>query len=239
MTMENDRAVAATCLREHRAPVGVGGAAAVAPTDSSEFMGVPEAALTSHMNAAFTQLLDEVDRLRDKLEAARKRVVYLEELADQDALVPVRNRRAFVRELSRMMGYVERYGTPHSILFFDINGMKAINDRYGHAAGDAALTHVARVLIDQVRESDLVGRLGGDEFGVLLAQADPEAAQHKGQALAETIRGAPMVWQGETIHISLAHGAHTLAAGEDVPTALSLADRDMYRQKRQADGIRR
>ncbi|MEE8145917.1 MAG: diguanylate cyclase, partial [Kiloniellales bacterium] len=89
----------------------------------------------------------EVQRLRDELERAKKRLNQLEALADRDALTPVLNRRAFVRELSRMMAFTVRYKTPSSVLYFDVNGMKQINDSLGHAAGDAALNHLAGVLV--------------------------------------------------------------------------------------------
>ena len=85
-------------------------------------------------------------------------------LADEDSLLPVINRRAFVRELSRAMSFAQRYTQPSSLAFFDVNNMKTINDELGHAAGDAALMHVAEMLLEHVRHSDVVGRLGGDQW---------------------------------------------------------------------------
>ena len=116
----------------------------------------------------------------------------VERLADQDALLPIANRRAFVREMSRLASYSERYHTPASLVYFDINGFKAINDIHGHAAGDAALQSVAELLVQHVRESDTVGRLGGDEFGVILVHADEAVANTKAQSLADAIR-----WSGK------------------------------------------
>lgn len=239
MKIDNSRPVGSLAIVRRPEPyerTAGGGQLAEAASDATDVMGVPEEELTPKVRAAFAQLMHEVDRLRGELEEARKRIGYLEELADQDALVPVVNRRAFVRELSRVMSYVERYGTPHSVLFFDINGMKQINDTLGHAAGDATLTHVAKVLHDHVRESDLVGRLGGDEFGVLLAQADPTVAHEKAEILAGAIRGAPMMWEGRSIQVTLSYGVHTLIAGDDPHSALSSADRRMYAHKRSVAG---
>ena len=124
-------------------------------------------------------LLDEVSRLRQELDLTRKRISHLERMADEDSMLPIANRRAFVRELTRLISYSERYGTAGSVLYFDLNGMKEINDRYGHPAGDEALRHFARLLVANVRDSDVVGRLGGDEFGVILAQADEAQARDK------------------------------------------------------------
>ena len=92
-----------------------------------------------------------------ELAEARTQIAQLERLADEDALTPIANRRAFVRELTRMIAFTNRYGVPSSVVYFDVNGMKQINDNHGHPAGDAALRQVAKVLLDNVRSSDIVG----------------------------------------------------------------------------------
>ena len=121
-------------------PGGAGRRAAVdetvAAADTASIMGIPEAELTPKVRTAIMTLLDEVQRLRDELKQTQSRIDYLEQLADEDSLIPVINRRAFVHELSRMMSFAERYEVRSSMLYFDLNGMKAINDTYGHAAGD-------------------------------------------------------------------------------------------------------
>ena len=107
--------------------------------------------------------------------------------------MPIYNRRAFVRELTRVISMTERYGQPSSIIFLDVDGLKKINDRHGHGAGDVALLSVADRLLLNVRESDIVGRLGGDEFGVILFNADGETALAKAAALTENIAAHPIV----------------------------------------------
>jgi diguanylate cyclase (GGDEF)-like protein len=206
--------------------------APVSVKDIAAVLGIPEAEFTPKVKAAILSLVQEAERLRRELDDTRKRVAQLEELADQDTLLPVANRRAFVRELSRVMSHVERYNAPHCVLFFDLNGLKRINDTLGHAAGDAALQTVARTLIDNTRESDLVGRLGGDEFGVILAQADQAAANVKATRLAELIHGQSVEWRGHKIALSVAHGTYALKGKEDANDALHAADRDMYARKR-------
>jgi diguanylate cyclase (GGDEF)-like protein len=79
-----------------------------------------------------------VDSLRHDLEQSKKRIQHLEKLADQDTLTPVANRRAFVRELSRMLSFAQGYGSRVSVLYFDIDDIKHINDTYGYPFGDAA-----------------------------------------------------------------------------------------------------
>lgn len=211
------------------APAAAGGARA--PADVASVMGVPDAELTPKVRAALGQLMSEVHRLREELEQAKKRVGFLEELSDQDPLVPLVNRRAFVRELSRFMAYSERYGVPGSVLYFDVNGMKRVNDTYGHSVGDAVLKHVAEVLLRNLRSSDVVGRLGGDEFGVILMQAPLETAEEKGAELAQAIVDTPLEHAGELIEIGISVGVHGFASGEQVDDALQAADRKMYAHK--------
>lgn len=206
------------------------------PVDIATIMGVPEAELTAKVRAALDKLLGEVQTLREDLERARRRIGYLERLADRDPLAPVLNRRAFVRELTRMIAFAERYGVPGSVVYLDIDGMKRINDSHGHGAGDAALRHVAEVLLRDVRASDVVGRLGGDEFGIILAQASGHAAAAKAAALAKAIEGAPVTWQDTTLELRVSYGAYTFAGGEGVDEALSAADRAMYAHKQGSEG---
>jgi len=194
-------------------------------------MGIPAEEITPKVRVAIETLMREVDRLRRDVDEMKRRNSSLEKLADEDALLPVVNRRAFVRELSRAMSFAQRYGKPSSITYFDVNNMKAINDTYGHAAGDAVLLHVAQTLLANVRHSDVVGRLGGDEFGVVLVQVDEDTAVVKTAELAEKISAQPAVWDGQEIEVSIAHGAYTFTGTEDAHAALSAADRAMYAQK--------
>jgi PleD family two-component response regulator len=149
---------------------------AARPADTATVMGIPEAELTPKVHDAIMALMREVEALRRDLAKSNARLSELEQLADRDALLPMFNRRAFVREMSRMMAVTTRYGTPASLIFFDVNGLKTLNDTQGHALGDQALLHVANTLLENVRGTDVVGRLGGDEFGVLLSHASEDRA---------------------------------------------------------------
>lgn len=199
--------------------------------DVATIAGLSEADLTPKVRQALDMLMAEVQRMREELSQARHRINYLEKLADEDTLVPVANRRAFVREMSRMVAYAERYGSGSSVLYFDINGFKEINDRFGHAAGDAALKQIAELLAENVRESDIVGRLGGDEFGVILAQASPEVAAEKAASLSALINGTPLHWDGTSIDLSVSYGVYSFSGKEDAGEALQRADQAMYQQK--------
>jgi diguanylate cyclase (GGDEF)-like protein len=202
-----------------------------APGDPAEASGLSDAELTPRVRAAVERLAAENRRLRDELRRVAKQVGDLEELADKDSLTPVLNRRAFLREMSRMAAFAERSDGLCSLLYFDLDGMKSINDGRGHGAGDAALAHVAVVLVGNLRASDLVGRLGGDEFGVLLTQAGRKTALAKAKNLAAAVAARQVDWHGAGFPVRVSFGVHTLVVGETLEQALEAADRAMYAHK--------
>jgi len=181
--------------------------------------------------AAVAAARAEAEALRDEVARLRRRLDEAELLADRDPLTPVLNRRAFIRELSRTIAFCERYGAPASLVFIDLDGFKAVNDNHGHAAGDAALQWVACALADNVRESDLVGRLGGDEFGVILVQATREAAEAKAADLQHRIESEPVVFDGRSIRIRLSYGVRTFEPGIEAARFLAEADAAMFMNK--------
>ncbi|HTW50733.1 MAG TPA: GGDEF domain-containing protein [Stellaceae bacterium] len=186
----------------------------------------------SRRGSELARLQAERELMQRELADARARIALLERLADEDSLAPIANRRAFVRELSRMIAFTRRYGPPSSVIYFDVNGMKQINDTHGHPAGDAALRHVADILAKNVRESDIVGRLGGDEFGVILAQTSQEQANAKAVALAQEISSTALRWGKFDINVTAAYGVYSFTGTDDAQVAIEAADKAMYRQKR-------
>ncbi len=210
--------------------------------EMSRAIGIPPEEMTPRVRTAIIRLLDELERLRIELGETRSRIEYLERLADQDALAPVANRRAFMRELGRTIAYSSRHKIESSVVYFDLNKMKQINDRYGHAIGDAALLHVATILLKRVRNSDLIGRLGGDEFGLIMPNSDREGAIGKATRLAQEIgatpitsEGKPIVIDGEYIFVSVSFGVHAFHPEDDATSALAKADKAMYVQKRRGN----
>ena len=122
--------------------------------------------------ATAVRLAAEVERLAAELEASRARITELETRIDVDPLTETLNRRGFERELKRSLAYVKRYGASAALIYLDLDEFKPINDRHGHAAGDAVLKAIAAALARNVRASDVVARIGGDEFVVLLWNVD-------------------------------------------------------------------
>jgi diguanylate cyclase (GGDEF)-like protein len=221
---------------EVAATAGGAPAAAAMPTDSAAFLGLGPTDLTGPVQAALITLLGEIDELRTEVARLKARLAEAEELADQDVLTPLLNRRAFVRELRRVIAFTQRYGGPASLIYFDLDGFKAVNDRFGHPAGDVALKAVAERLAGAVRESDIVGRVGGDEFAVILVHADQATAVAKAEALAGLIE-AEAVASGEWLMpVRMSYGVGQIVPNANAEQVLAEADAAMYARKRAAAG---
>jgi diguanylate cyclase (GGDEF)-like protein len=188
-------------------------------------------ALAPGLAQALADARAEIEALRAELARTQRRLAEVELLADRDALTPVLNRRAFTRELHRMLAYCQRYEAQASLVFLDMDGFKTVNDVHGHAAGDAALQAVATTLAEHVRESDVVGRLGGDEFGVILAQAGREAADAKALDLQKRVEAEPLVFDGKAIPLRLSYGVRTFEPGMEAARMLAEADAAMFLRK--------
>ena len=173
----------------------------------------------------------EVVRLRAEVARLEQQVAALEILADRDPLTTIFNRRAFMRELNRVVGFCERYQTTAAVVFFDMDAFKGINDVFGHAAGDAALQAVAATLASHVRESDVVGRLGGDEFAVILVQVDRSAAQAKADSLKQRIEASPAIHDGMAVPLRVSHGLRMFEPGITAAGLLAGADAAMFLNK--------
>lgn len=188
------------------------------------------------MSASFVdesaRLRSENERLSMELSRLRLRLLELERDADTDPLVSVFNRRAFMREIDRAKTMMTRYDIPSSVIFFDLNGFKRINDRFGHGIGDDLLRMVGQVLVDGVRSCDLVARLGGDEFGVILFKSDMNVTQSKAAALACRISEQSIDMPTGQVSISAAYGIAPCEPGDSAEEILARADRAMYSAKR-------
>jgi diguanylate cyclase (GGDEF)-like protein len=178
------------------------------------------------------ELRAEVARLREKLLHAEWTIAELEERADVDSMLDVLNRRGFERELARSIAFVKRYGTPAVLMYIDLDGFKTINDRHGHAAGDALLKAVVADLVRNLRASDVVGRLGGDEFGAVLWNTHPEQAAIKAESLEDTIARVAVDYDGVKLACGASAGVVGLDPAADPLAMIAAADRAMYARKR-------
>lgn len=194
-------------------------------------LGIPSSEMTPSVKAALARLTGQVQALQADRARLNQKLQEAEDLADTDTLVPVFNRRAFVRELTRVISFASRYGVEASLVYFDLDGFKQINDRFGHPAGDAVLKAIGQTLLSNIRESDLVGRVGGDEFAVILAKAGSNDARAKGAQLAKAIAQTRVPYLGQMLSVGAAFGPYCFENGDTAERALSRADEAMYAHK--------
>ncbi|MEL7108068.1 MAG: GGDEF domain-containing protein [Pseudomonadota bacterium] len=198
-------------------------------------IGLNPDTLPRDVSAAVEALAGEVLRLREDRTKLREALKNAANLADRDTLCPIFNRRAFEREVTREIALAERYGTPLCLIFIDLDRFKLINDRFGHATGDKVIQHVAETLVENVRQSDIVGRLGGDEFGIVLTHAELADAQTKAQALEAiisslTVRDAEGN-KSESVQLGASCGVVLWQPGRDAAGLIAEADETMFRRK--------
>jgi diguanylate cyclase (GGDEF)-like protein/PAS domain S-box-containing protein len=151
-------------------------------------------------------------------------------LADHDDLTDLINRRRFEEELERHLIHGRRYGMTGALLVLDLDGFKAVNDNFGHRAGDDVLRALADVLRTRLRESDVVGRVGGDEFAVLLPRAGSVEAERVCQSLEEAIPRDVRAPGDHRIEVSVGFAPFTEGV-KDIDEVLTAADASMYSVK--------
>ena len=205
-------------------------------------LGLDMHTLPREARAAIEALAGEVLGLREDQGRLQKELDQAAHLADRDTLCPIFNRRAFERELTREISLANRYGTPLCLIFIDLDRFKLINDRFGHATGDKVIQHVAETLVEHVRQSDIVGRLGGDEFGIALTHADYADGQSKAARL-ESIIGALTVRDAEdqsieSVQLGASCGTVLWQRGRDAASLIAEADETMFRRKNEKNRAR-
>jgi diguanylate cyclase (GGDEF)-like protein len=177
--------------------------------------------------------LEEDDRevVLAALERAERTEAELRYLADHDSLTGLLDRRRFRAELDQHVSFTARYGGQGAVMIVDIDGLKAVNDSLGHHAGDNLIRQAADVMRERVRITDIVARLSGDEFAILMPQTDTAGALQLGEDLrarvAEKARPVPEA-EGATISVGIAMFGGGRGGSEAVLVA---ADRAMYRAK--------
>jgi diguanylate cyclase (GGDEF)-like protein len=179
-------------------------------------------------------LLGEIEHLRSEVARLQSRVDHLDRLSCMDPLVPAANRRGLVKQLTMVLARHQRHGIPAAMLFVDVDGLKTINDRHGHGAGDAALVHLTELMSSGVRKTDLVARIGGDEFAIMLDHSTLDIAVETAHRLAEQVADSDLIFNGVALELSVAIGLAMIERGDTPESVLDRADQAMYRQKNAA-----
>jgi diguanylate cyclase (GGDEF)-like protein len=161
---------------------------------------------------------------------------FLRDISLTDDLTGCYNRRHGMYTLREWFARSKRYGTPFSMIFFDLNGLKTINDKYGHQAGDLLLRSVVNSCKKLLRESDILFRMGGDEFMVLCPDTDKRGAFICAERMQESVKNVTIVDQT----VSFAYGiAHSSEDYKDMDEMMHSADTSMYECKKKMHGDRK
>lgn len=186
----------------------------------------------------FNILLDELESWQTHLQSENASLAHQ---ANHDSLTRLPNRAFFERRLNRALRELASHREQAAVLFIDTDHFKSINDRLGHAAGDAVLVNIALRIRSQLRESDLVARLGGDEFAVLLAPlSNRDVALRIADAIINSMADPITLSDGTVVNTSLTIGIALYPLHANTPEALlHSADTAMYHAKRQARGTHR
>lgn len=194
-----------------------------------------------HAAAALHEANESLERkIAERTAELQATQAQLQLLADHDVLTQIHNRRAFEAEAKARLNEAERYGVHGAVLLLDLDHFKSINDRLGHAAGDAALVAFAGILRRTVRQTDLLARLGGDEFAVLAPHAQSGQAEAFAAKLLQRLVAHPLHHNGESIRLNASIGIafydqHTTA----LAALLAAADQALYQAKQAGRGCYR
>jgi len=178
-------------------------------------------------NGVRTELKDTREKVQD-LEA-RIRLLERQPVEEDHSIL---TRPEFNREVARMLAFDERYGGTSSVLYFDFEHLEEVAGRYGKSVANAAVRAISDVLMRHVRDSDVVGRLAPDEFGVLLMRCDNPAAWRKGEGLSALLYEAVSEIHGCKLNVTISYGAYTFRENEDVATGLKEAAQAVTRAQK-------
>ena len=192
--------------------------------------GIPADQQTPEVLEALRRLAEENALLRAALSEARARVGDLEETSDVDPVTGLANERELTSQLERVVSQAERHGTPAALITIDLRGLRLINERHGHIAGDAALSHVAKLLKSLIRTSDVAARTGGG-FKLLLDHLDPESAVETGERIAHFIASQPLDLGSAQVPLEAIVGVASILPGDSAEGVLARADRNLERVK--------
>ncbi|MEQ8860953.1 MAG: sensor domain-containing diguanylate cyclase [Pseudomonadales bacterium] len=175
---------------------------------------------------------EDLALLRDLARMAEQELAAVQ-LATMDELTLLSNRRGFEALATHALSLCRRLDRPAALVYFDLDGFKAVNDTFGHAEGDRALTEFAKLLLQTFRESDVLGRLGGDEFAVLLANVDEAALERTVTRLQDAVSACnEKARRGYDIAFSCGALSFDPDRHRDLAALMAEADQRMYQQKR-------
>lgn len=192
--------------------------------------------LTHDLRVKLDGLCNSIDQSAKSIEEAlrfqKHKIAEVEKLAQTDELTRILNRRGFVQQLNRTLAAAERYNEKNLLAFIDLDGFKPVNDTLGHLAGDEVLQSIARILSENIRTTDFVGRVGGDEFAIVLSRTCPDQGMDRIETLDQVVNSSFAMWEGKQIQLRASFGTYIFGAGDDANAIIAAADQNMYESKR-------
>ena len=188
----------------------------------------------SMQKEAQSQLINAHVQLSHQTKALKAAEEELKQQANHDYLTDLYNRRYFQQISQDLINIAKREAIKLSVIMLDIDKFKMVNDTYGHSAGDQVLKHLALVLTEHTRKSDIVARIGGEEFAILLLNSDKNSAAVIAEKLRETVDGQSVPIDGEThisFTVSLGVASVDVENESNIDTALNRSDTALYRAK--------
>jgi len=198
---------------------------------------IPEDLQNGQEHALLERVLVYAAKAEQKLADRNELIAYLQDLSLTDELTELFNRRGFFENFGRALAGAKRYGHEGMLLYYDLDDFKSVNDRFGHAAGDAMLRHAANVLKDSVGEIDIVGRLGGDEFGVALIQSSWRNGTKRARTVQYRLESGEFNFENTTIPMRVSIGCEPFGPDDLINDLIGRADMAMYSIKRRCADV--
>lgn len=191
-----------------------------------------EADYDSDRLSLLERVLSFAANAEQELAAQRKRIAQLEALVKTDELTGLSNRRGLEEEMTRLISSAQRYDEQGVICYLDVDDFKRINDRWGHDAGDTVLCTLASTLVEKTRANDIVARVGGDEFIVVLTRASIADGLEKARSLQQQLDETNIEMKGGSAQVKVSVGVQGYDGDTDMKALLNNADHAMYVNKR-------
>jgi len=175
---------------------------------------------------------EEIEKLRQKVHFLEGKLKELSKEVKTDFLTNIANKKAVTEELKKQEAIYQRYGTNYSVVFFDIDHFKNINDTYGHDAGDVILKSLGLLFKRYARDIDLIGRFGGEEFVAILPNTDKEGAYKFAEKVRQIIEKTKFMYKNTRINVTVSGGVASRNETNSAEETLKLADEKLYKAKK-------
>jgi len=192
--------------------------------DVTSLLGLSQGDLPAPVQACIAALTDEIEKLRNELAQVRRHEAMLRDLADHHPTLPIQHRRAFLRELTKLLVQSERSGLPGTLIHLHLAGIETLREAQGPEAAEAALAKAIEILRGETEPADAIGYLEGGNFAIALALVGESEAQARAQHLAQRVTTMPFLWDGNRPAIAVNWAGIPFDAGTEADALLRAAE---------------